>query len=51
MALKSHSTRDEALAENEARINTNENILPLDTCSLFSGNNHKISNQLASIEI
>jgi len=31
MALKSHSTRDEALTENEARINTNENILPLDT--------------------
>jgi hypothetical protein len=37
MALKSHSTRDEALTENEARINTNKNIFPLDTCSLFSG--------------
>ena len=50
MALKSHSTRDEEFAENEARINRKENILPLDTL-LFRGNSHKISNQFVSREL
>ena len=31
MALKSHSTRDEAFVESDARINSKEDILLLDT--------------------